>query len=719
MDDKKTLELILKFGLAEEEKIKKGARELTGITSEWKKMQGEATKARKAVADALDQGQDATKLKSDLAQIENNLRLVALQAVTARHNMRVAFSQDLQKFGTDLQNIGQQMAILGGVGLAAVGGLAAKYMQAMPLDEASVRWAQAQKDIERSFIRVGAIAANELLPVIEKVADLSEKAAEFIEANPEVIKAITAASALLAVGGTVIKGAGWLAQAGGKAMQYAPAAGVALAGVPGNAALGGGALGGLGALGVYGAAIGGGAFAGKGIGDAANRALGQDEQSWSDILNTGKQLSAIISPVGLLAQGLNAIGFEEQGRAVFDFSKKINGLGDAAQEAGGKVGQGGNVFDASFAQQNVQMWIDHNKNLEKAAQDHQERVADIEASGAERRQDIIKRFGEQAANAEARYAQARSDAIAQFTKQDRDSETDHYRARLKAAASFGVAVQRAEQDHQRNMQKLQRDHQRRLVDLVDDRDAFGIVREKERYADARDEAEDSYRVQAARRSEDFARQLADMDENYRHQRDRRRRDFQENQAQAAKDHQENLVRIAQQKAQELAAQEKAQAMELKKAQEGYDKQIRMMQTAFIERVDAMSQSIRGNTDAWIKYMQQSATNFEQWLAGLRSRSATNFGSRPLEYRANGGWVNASRPYMVGERGPELMIPHNAGTIVPTHQIMSGRRSGGESGRQGGSINMRVETQSLTLSQVLTEIDKRLARNNKQFARALR
>jgi hypothetical protein len=694
MDDKKVLELILKFGLSEERKLADAAKNLTGITSEWKKMQGEAAKARKAVADALDQGQDATKLKSDLAQIENNLRLVALQAVTTRHNMRVAFSQDLQKFGTDLQNIGQQMTIIGSVGLAAIGGLAAKYMQAMPLDETSLRWAQAQKDIEQSFIRVGAIAANELLPVIEKIADLSEKAAAFVEANPEVIKAVLAASAALAVGGTVIKGAGMLSTLAGKAAPYAPAVGGALA-TGGKAA---------------------GAFL-TGLGGAATLGVGAGALGYNAIA----ERAGLSSAGTILGQGASIAAYgagslfgkqDEWMRAMGEMTGVIEKQADAA-------GNQGASSMASFAQQNVQMWIDHNKNLEKAAQDHQERVADIEASGAERRQDIIKRFGEQAANAEARYAQARSDAITQFTKQDRDSETDHYRARLKAAASFGVAVQRAEQDHQRNMQKLQRDHQRRLVDLVDDRDAFGIVREKERYADARDEAEDSYRVQAARRSEDFARQLADMDENYRHQRDRRRRDFQENQSQAAKDHQENLVRIAQQKAQELAAQEKAQAMELKKAQEGYDKQIRMMQTAFIDRIDAMSQSIRGNTDAWIKYMQQSATNFEQWLAGLRSRSATNFGSRPLEYRANGGWVNASRPYMVGERGPELMIPHNAGTIVPTHQIMSGRRSGGESGGQGGSINMRVETQSLTLNQVLTEIDKRLARNNKQFARALR
>ena len=30
--------------------------------------------------------------------------------------------------------------------------------------------------------------------------------------------------------------------------------------------------------------------------------------------------------------------------------------------------------------------------------------------------------------------------------------------------------------------------------------------------------------------------------------------------------------------------------------------------------------------------------------------------------ANGGSVGANRPYLVGERGPELFVPSNSGTI---------------------------------------------------------
>ena len=37
-------------------------------------------------------------------------------------------------------------------------------------------------------------------------------------------------------------------------------------------------------------------------------------------------------------------------------------------------------------------------------------------------------------------------------------------------------------------------------------------------------------------------------------------------------------------------------------------------------------------------------------------------------KALGGAVGAGRPYMVGERGPELFVPSRAGTIVPNHEL---------------------------------------------------
>lgn len=43
----------------------------------------------------------------------------------------------------------------------------------------------------------------------------------------------------------------------------------------------------------------------------------------------------------------------------------------------------------------------------------------------------------------------------------------------------------------------------------------------------------------------------------------------------------------------------------------------------------------------------------------------------LGYRANGGPVDAGKPYIVGEEGPELYVPPRGGTIVPNHALGGG------------------------------------------------
>ena len=43
---------------------------------------------------------------------------------------------------------------------------------------------------------------------------------------------------------------------------------------------------------------------------------------------------------------------------------------------------------------------------------------------------------------------------------------------------------------------------------------------------------------------------------------------------------------------------------------------------------------------------------------------------PLPWQALGGAVGAGRPYMVGERGPELFVPGAQGNIVPNNAMGS-------------------------------------------------
>lgn len=75
----------------------------------------------------------------------------------------------------------------------------------------------------------------------------------------------------------------------------------------------------------------------------------------------------------------------------------------------------------------------------------------------------------------------------------------------------------------------------------------------------------------------------------------------------------------------------------------------------------------------------------------------------LPGRATGGPVSPMRPYVVGERGPELFVPTSSGTVLP-----------GVASGQGRSVNL-----SIAISSAGQEPPRALARSARQVARAVR
>jgi len=71
-------------------------------------------------------------------------------------------------------------------------------------------------------------------------------------------------------------------------------------------------------------------------------------------------------------------------------------------------------------------------------------------------------------------------------------------------------------------------------------------------------------------------------------------------------------------------------------------------------------------------------------------------------RATGGPVSPGRPYMVGERGPELFVPTSSGHVM--------------AGTPGGGRDVRV---AITVNAGSREAPKALAQSSRQVARAVR
>ena len=71
----------------------------------------------------------------------------------------------------------------------------------------------------------------------------------------------------------------------------------------------------------------------------------------------------------------------------------------------------------------------------------------------------------------------------------------------------------------------------------------------------------------------------------------------------------------------------------------------------------------------------------------------NTGFETIDTLASGGPASAGRPYIIGERGPELMVPNRSGTVIPNHALGGG----------GAVINQTINIQTGVSQTVRAEI----------------
>jgi hypothetical protein len=90
---------------------------------------------------------------------------------------------------------------------------------------------------------------------------------------------------------------------------------------------------------------------------------------------------------------------------------------------------------------------------------------------------------------------------------------------------------------------------------------------------------------------------------------------------------------------------------------------------------------------------------------LASGIATFLGAPPLPGRAMGGPVSSGSPYVVGEKGPELFVPHASGTIVPNNKM--GSSGGGGSGGVTVNYNIAAGVSRAELAPILEQERRRL------------
>ena len=69
-------------------------------------------------------------------------------------------------------------------------------------------------------------------------------------------------------------------------------------------------------------------------------------------------------------------------------------------------------------------------------------------------------------------------------------------------------------------------------------------------------------------------------------------------------------------------------------------------------------------------MFKSMSGMSMFDSLLRGGAPANIFNPDVNYRADGGGISANSPYIVGERGPELIVPSSSGTVIPNNMLGS-------------------------------------------------
>lgn len=693
--EQKRLSILLSLGL-DKDALEKASRDFDKFEDAIASLTSNARELEKAIKKAAEAGQDTRKLSAELEktnqaiaelrkQGSNVLAQGFIQAKDAAAQMRrevEAAKRDSHIAAMAMREAGEKMASVGNM-LSGIGssisnpimGALSSYLVNNPLDETSRRWVAAQEEIQKSYQRIGAIAADELLPAIEAAADLVDSLADFVEKNPELIKA-----ALVVAGGFQLVGTG-LKLAGAAKMLTGTTA-ILTSGKLGGALATGGKV----AAGLL-TSAGGAALSGVGLGLAGYQALAHSEYGRKAGLADLGQYASVA------AYGVGSLFGEETAKKWFLAMGEMTGAIEKQTEVIKK--------NADAVKPTVEQLT-----MFGAAQEATAARIEFEREAEQKRTDIVNAQGEARALLEMQHETRRANVLAEFAKNEKRIEADYYAQRAKLARQYNLEAQRMEEDHQREMQRMAQEHNARIDDLVASRDALGIVKEEQAYEIERRRAESDYELQARRRNQDFARQMAEMEQNFAAQRARRQADM------AAK-----LAEMDRQHAAEMAKNAEHTEMMLKQLDERNARELAQLRDAETKRWQLLTDiAVRGLTYAQRQEMELTRrylVEYQNWLLGQRTTISGG--------RASGGYVDSPGVYSMAEFGREFVLSNPttraAERLMGQHLTQQDILKGLAQGR-GSVINLSLPGGLVTIPLLNDILDGRFKQFGAELAAAL-
>lgn len=351
----------------------------------------------------------------------------------------------------------------------------------------------------------------------------------------------------------------------------------------------------------------------------------------------------------------------------------------------------------------VDAYIDYQEQLRALQARYQTERREAQAEHLEELARAEERLGEARLAAREAYEERRQALMEQFVAQAEAAERAYYARRAQLAEQFGVQAARAEEDHQRRMRRMMEDGALRERDLIDARDALGLVRARRENERQRRQADEDFRVEQGRRSEDFGRQMAALEAQHAAEQEARRAAYE-----AQLGELEDGLR-EQEEAADAAYDKEVQRLErhLERRQRQIDARQRQERertnAAFARQLQDLNANLLGEREMRRRYydrmsadlhvwLEANTAAFRRYLPGARQPSSGGSGGgRRGGRRQTGGYVGAGL-YQVGEGGREFVLSN------PTTRAAE-RMAGGPLS-QGGVLGAMGRVMHVSLAQTI-------------------
>jgi DNA repair exonuclease SbcCD ATPase subunit len=592
------------------------------------------------------------------------------------------------------------------------------------VSDTTSKWLDSQERIKKSYERIGVVAETTILPLLEKAAEISEKVADAVEKNPELLKAAMNVGGALAVvgavgmavgqgivfaanlksaalflqkatmGGNLIKG---LLSAGGAASKASTAGTLLTGGTLAN--IGKAIAAGLSApafLATLAASLG--VALGVGTYNKYAKATGQD--SAGEIAGKTGALALFEINKGLRELGINA---DKTDAELWDAAKASAGLSDAVKEVGDESGKAAESLDteadaAKKAREATDKLAAELEGMEILQQLERENVQAERELGLDREK-ILRDSAQAMSDANndlRRETQKIKDTLADtlsklsedFARENSKALADYKNEYANIVRDGNEEVLQIQRDAKEELRQLEEDYALQVDDLTRSRDALGLVKAEREHERQKEEIERGKDQEIAESRRQTKQRLQDLKQSFEQERAERLAKYQQDVADAkAKAAQEivdakiaNDLRVA-----EIAKQK---ALELAELQRAYTEERRQRILAAYDQIRDAGEGLNAERVMRQRYYEAILADANSYMnsysavmtpSGIPSRQAGGYVGSGLyklhnrEFVLSPGTTAAAESLIGSQLSQQALLSSMAGAARSSFSINDARR----------------------------------------------